>query len=181
VSLREDLNLWTPRLRRYARALCSGTPGRAELADDLVHTALLRILKDETGSLAGDLGIRLYGSVTELHRDHIRRLDLEDGRQSANGDYEPSRHRPVPESWHRAVHPPEGIVAGLASMKLGDREALLLVVLEQCGYGRTTRILKISRVELILRLSRARLVLGKTLGPTGDTRVATRGHLRIVK
>ena len=181
MSLRDDLNLWTPRLRRYARALSSGTPGRIELSDDLVHTALLRVLRDEAAGPLGDLGIRLYGSVTDLHREHVRRMDLEQGRQSANGDYEPARGRTAPESWHRAIAPPEGVVAGLASMKLGDREALLLVALEQCGYGRATRILKISRVELILRLTRARLVLGKALGLAGEGRAATRGHLRVVK
>ena len=182
MGLRDDLHLWTPRLRRYARALCSGTPGRTDLADDLVHAALLRVLKDDSAG-RGDLGVRLYVSVTDLHRDHLRRLDVEHGRQNASGDYESGRGRIVPESWARTAAPaPEGLMAGLSAMKLGDREALLLVVLEQCGYARAARILKISRVELIMRLARARLVLGKALGLAGgDDRGTSRGHLRIVK
>ena len=180
MSLRDDLNLWTPRLRRYARALSSGTPGPIDLGDDLVHTALLRMIKDETASVGVDLGARLYASVTDLHREHVRRVDVEHGRRNASGDYEPARGRASPE-WRRVSAPPDGVVAGLSAMKLQDREALLLVALEQCGYARTTRILKISRTELILRLARARLVLGKALGLPTEVRGAPRGHLRVVK
>ena len=44
VDLRDQLNALTPRLRRYARALATGSPAPSSFADDLVHAALMRTL-----------------------------------------------------------------------------------------------------------------------------------------
>ena len=69
MALRDDLKGLTPRLRRYARALSSGNPAANEVADDLVHATLLRALGARHLGGANDLAVRLFATVTQIHRD----------------------------------------------------------------------------------------------------------------
>ena len=73
MALRDDLNLSAPRLCRYARALVTGQPGPNEIADDLVHSVLLRTWEAGTAlRLTGrDLHLHLYALLTEWHRERL--------------------------------------------------------------------------------------------------------------
>lgn len=150
MSLRDDLNACTPSLRRYARALATGQPGTSSLADDLVQAALVRALGARQIGSSADLSIRLYATVTQLHRD-----SLVAGRQArAAGAGRPTlvSSAPAPEEVVRRTR----LSTGLMSLPLEEREALLLVTLERFDYADAARILRISQAILLARLTAGR-------------------------
>ncbi|MGQ0445437.1 MAG: sigma factor-like helix-turn-helix DNA-binding protein [Beijerinckiaceae bacterium] len=179
VALREELNLCAPRLCRYARALASGQPQPSEIADEIVHAALLRTW--EAGAalrLTGiNLHLHLYTLVTEWHRDklaagrmggkaHLEKENFSTGGLRAAGTL------PIPAS------PLDRFAAAIFALALEEREALLLVVLEGFSYAQAARILKISRTALIMRLMSARAALSETPSRPAKTRPS---YLRVVK
>ncbi len=148
VNVRDELDALTPRLRRYARALATGSPAPCETADDLVHATLMRALG--TRSIGGDLSIRLFATVTQLHRDMaVARTGGVPSRPAivatAAGTPASARH--------------SKLCAGLLSLPLEAREALLLVALEGFEHGDAARILRVSRTVLVRRLTQARSAL----------------------
>ncbi len=157
MSLRDELNALTPRLRRYARALATGGPAHSELADELVRATLMRALGARSVGGANDLAIRLYATITQLHRDMAvvgrSAMAVGVGRpalvSAGGGVTMPSRHTKLS--------------AGLLALPLDHREALLLVTLEGFGHGDAARILRISRGVLIGRLTEARTALDGAL------------------
>ena len=174
VDLRDELNAVTPRLRRYARALTTGSPAACDLADDLVHATLMRALGARY--VGGDLTIRLYATVTQLHRELAcagsSAVAVSAGRPSvvsgtAGGPSE-SRHGKVS--------------AGLLSLPVEQREALLLVTLEGFDHGDASRILRISRAVLLSRLTQARTKLEDALKarPAARASRAAAPYLRLV-
>ena len=176
MTLRDDLNACTPRLRRYARALTTGCPGGSAFADDLVHTALMRALGARQLGPAGDLSVRLFATVTQLFREAAGA-----GRQAqAAGSGRPAL---VAEPFAPTLARQSRLSAGLMSLAIEDREALLLVALEGFDHADAARILRISRGTLLGRLTRARQTLDMHLKsqprqPTPRTRTAP--HLRLV-
>ena len=156
MSLRDDLNACTPSLRRYARALATGQPGSSTLADDLVHAALIRALGARQMGSSADLSVRLYATVTQLHRDSLLA-----GREAcAAGSGRPTlvSSPPAPSVARRTR-----LSAGLMSLPLEEREALLLVTLEGFDYPDAARILRISQATLLSRLTEARRRLDTSL------------------
>ena len=156
MSLRDDLNACTPSLRRYARALATGQPGGSALADDLVQAALVRALGARQIGSSGELAVRLYATVTQLHRDL-----LVAGRQArAAGAGRPTlvSSAPAPDLVRRTR-----LSAGLMSLSLEEREALLLVSLEGFDYADAARILRVSQPVLLARLTDARQRLDTAL------------------
>ena len=174
MSLRDDLNACTPRLRRYARALATGSPGGSVLADDLVHAALIRALGARQIGSAADLSVRLYATVTQLHRD-----SLVVGREMrAAGSGRPTLvSAPLAPALARQTR----LSAGLMSLPLEDREALLLVALEGFDQADAARILRISRQTLVGRLGSARRALGACLEAraSAPARVGQPSHGRV--
>ena len=156
MSLRDDLNACTPSLRRYARALATGQSGGSTLADDLVQAALIRALGARQIGSSADLSVRLYATVTQLHRD-----SLVAGRQArAAGAGRPTlvASAPAPAMARRTR-----LSAGLMSLSLEEREALLLVTLEGFDYPDAARILRISQQMLLARLTDGRRRLDKSM------------------
>ena len=160
MALRDELNLCAPRLRRYARALVAGHPGPSEIADDLVHSILLRTWEAGTAlRLAGPaLHLHLYRLLTECHRESLAAGWFGANALTENGNFHGGRPRaagnlPVPTS------PRDEFAAALLALSLEEREALLLVALEGFSYAQAARILKISRTVLIARLTCARASL----------------------
>ena len=177
MSLRDELNAVTPRLRRYARALATGSPAHSELADELVRATLMRALGARTIGGASDLLIRLYATITQLHREMavVGRSAMAAGAR-----------RPTLVSAVSGVPMPSRnskLSAGLLALPLENREALLLVALEGFEHGEAARILRISRGVLIGRLTQARTSLEASLTrPTSKPAASARNvsYLRLV-
>jgi RNA polymerase sigma-70 factor (ECF subfamily) len=182
VTFRNDLDLYTPRLRRYARGLVAGQPAAAEIADNLVRETLAS--RGQIGLVARwlDLEVGLYALLTRVHRDAARTGSLsawhtiETGNFCAGGVTRPERTA-------GSASPADKISGALHNMALEEREALLLVALEGFSYARSARILKVSRRVLIARLSRARTIFSQYLQASvpmrsGKSRPA---HLRVVR
>lgn len=176
MTLRDDLNGLTPRLRRYARALAGGSPAASVLADDVVHATLMRALGARQTGTASDLAVRLYATVTQLYREAA--LAGREARAAGAGRPALVAHRSnVPASARQTK-----LSAGLLSLPLEDREALLLVALEGFDHGEAARILRISRGVLITRLTQARKALDAHLRtrPIVVSRGRAAPHLRLV-
>lgn len=180
MSLRDELKLLAPRLRRFARALAAGHPGENEGADGLVRAALSRTLEVGGPRRLSDLNIHLYALVVELHHEAAQNSNLSansalENRESQAGGV---RAAEIPPLWSRDALP--GALAGLT---LEEREALALVVIERFSYAQAARILKVSRPILISRLSRARTALGDRLGGATPSKASKPrpSHLRVVK
>jgi RNA polymerase sigma-70 factor (ECF subfamily) len=155
VKLREDLNALTPRLRRYARALMSGDPGGSERADDLVHATLIRALGSRNLGAHSDLVIRLYATLTQMHRGIA-------GGQTGDA---PAAIKPMAFGTRVGMKPASTLVrqskltTSLMSLPLEDREALLLVALENFDHDEAARILHVTKTVLLARLTRARIAM----------------------
>ena len=177
MDLRDELNAITPRLRRYARALTTGNPANSDLADDLVHATLMRALGARYRGGAHDLAIRLYATVTRLNRDVAI---VGRSAKAAGGGRRPALVATTAEVVTTARQ--SKLSAGLLSLPLEDREALLLVALEGFEHGDAARILRISRSMLIGRLTQARTALEAFMRarPAAKPRSRDVPHLRLV-
>ena len=176
MNLRDELNALTPRLRRYARALSTGSPAPCDLADDLVHATLMRGLGSRNLGDAGELAIRLYATITHLHREMASV-----GRSAAAGGAgRPALVTSAPGLPGAARH--TKLSAGLLSLSLENREALLLVALEGFEHGEAARILRVSRNVLVSRLTNARTALDSFMRSRPGAKTPTRDvpHLRLV-
>lgn len=195
VKLREDLNALTPRLRRYARALVSGQPGGSDQADDLVRAALMRALGFRHHGTHADLVVRLYATLILLHRDMVlagetqassgpRAISPGSPALASPGQVLPGSGLSGPAAAPAAVRPGK-LTAALMSLPLEDREALLLVALDNFEHGEAARILRISRTAFLTRLTRARLALETQLlvrpARQHGERDRHQSHLRLVK
>jgi RNA polymerase sigma-70 factor (ECF subfamily) len=168
VNAREDLKLWTPKLRRYAHALLGPSLSANPAADDLVHSTLHRTLKMGAAAFGSDLGFQLYRLLTELHRDNLRASEyLASQPPGGTPIYaeSPLRHGNAGQSSGAVdkivcFEPQrDRLLDALRSLKLDEKEAYLLVVLEEMSYARAARILRISKTALVARLMRARAAL----------------------
>ena len=147
----------TPRLRRYARALATGGPGPSELADDIVQATLVRAMGSRQLSASADRTIRVFATVTQLHRDVSA-----SGRQAIAAVAGRPALATSQIEFASAARPGK-LAAALLSLPLEDREALLLVALEGFDYGDAARILRVPRATLLTRLTQARSALGDLL------------------
>jgi RNA polymerase sigma-70 factor (ECF subfamily) len=181
VTVRDELNLLTPRLRRYARALAQAAPGPSESADELVHATLVRVLDAESLDRKSNLTLTAFALLTQVHRD-----SLQERKSRAAGSVR-NAAASRPSAAHEAPEPPcgggKGLFEGLATLKLDEREALLLVVVEQFTYTQAMHILDISRPSLVARLARARSRLSEALAivPAPNAAQGRVPHLRLVK
>ena len=181
MTLRDELNGLTPRLRRYARALVTGSPASCEVADDLVHATLMRALGARSVGGSSDLAIRLYATITQLHRE----MPALGHSLAVGGAGRPTLVVAGAGATGGSTH--SRLAAGLLGLPLEDREALLLVTLEGFEHGDAARILRVSRSVLIARLTQARSALERSLQPNatqarGSARKPVRDvpYLRVV-
>jgi RNA polymerase sigma-70 factor (ECF subfamily) len=172
------LSLLTPRLRRYARALMAASPAPSDGADELVHATFTRILDCGLSERKSDLIMQVFSLLTQLHREN---LQTPPGRIP---DHTVNNPMHADDGLARAGNPgmlPKGLCAALASLRLDEREALLLVGLEGFSYALAARILHLSRSGLLSRLGRARTRLAEALADAPSAASARRLHLRVVK
>lgn len=182
MALRDDLELYAPRLCRYARALAAGHPVCCETAVDMARTilsqtALAARCPAPTGA---PLKLALYSLLTEWHREKLADklcakvpAERQTSRLAGAGA---AQFPAAPSSCGRCA-------CGLQALAIEEREALLLVVVEGFGYTDAARILKISRAALVARLVRARAALGGESRPIPAGRAAKPrpAYLRLVK
>lgn len=176
-SCQTEVEQLIPALRQVARALVE--KHRADVADDLVHDALEEALRTEHRWSAAEAEIRLFTRLIGANR---MRLRAEERRTlpgiSARGEGSASRQG-------AAAPPARGENGhGLDALTLGDREALLLVVLARLDYPKIADILGVPIGTLVARLTHARDALGTSLwtAPSAMPRAKATGyHLRLVK
>ena len=167
-----------PALRQVARALVERH--RADVADDLVHEALDDALRSEQKWSASEAESRLFTRLVGANRLRLR-AEASERRTlpgvSARGEGSASRQG-------TAAPPARGPNGqGLDALTLGDREALVLVVLARLDYAKVADILGVPIGSLVARLTHARDSLGSSLwtAPSGTPRAKATGHLRLVK
>jgi len=180
VSAKDELVLLTPRLRRYARALTQASPAPCDAADELVHATLLRVLDYGAAERKSDLLLQVFSTLTQLNRENQQE------RAASSGEGLASCIAPGDETILRSGPPlaaPKGLFAALTALKLEEREALFLVVVEGFSYAQAARILHVSRGGLVARLARARSRLSEGLSPDAGVQLPSRRapHLRVVK
>ena len=137
-----------PDLRRYARALT----GDAWAADDLVQDTLERACaRWQLWSAGSDLRAWLFTLMHNLFVDGARRAVRQAGQRVD-----------VDEVANELVAPPSGVEQALDLQRCllrlpeDQREALLLVTLEDLGYEDVARITGVPVGTVMSRLSRAR-------------------------
>jgi RNA polymerase sigma-70 factor (ECF subfamily) len=175
MNVREEIARLTPGLRRYSRALVVAEPDeRAEIADHLVQEAILRALRADWSGRHSSLKIS-HVTINALNRTRLRgrppRADAASPAARPSGQPGPGGDRG------------RGVTRGLDSLAADEREALLLVALEQLDYGQTCEILNVPRPTLISRLARARRALAERVEPTAQDRAkrAQSSYLRVIK
>lgn len=173
VGLREDLTLATPRLRRYARALATGASAPSEFADELVQATLLRALRSRPSGTPKDLIVRLYATLTQLHREACC-----GGLPHAGENAKPRLAAVTPHT--TAVR--ASTSSALMALPSEEREAILLVVVEGFDHEAAARILRIARSVLVGRLAKGRDMLAVSLRTASSRPATARGapHLRLV-
>ena len=162
ACFRQQLLAAVPRLRRYARSLTLD----AATADDLVQTALERALShwhqfdQRRDMLVWLLSIAHNAFLDQRRRDS--RLSFVDPAQ-ADAQQDAQRSDPGADVGLRI-----DLMAALARLPLDQREALLLVSVEQLSYAECAEALGIPIGTVMSRVSRGRVALRALLD--GQTR-----------
>ena len=143
----EQLLIWVPRLRRYARALL----GNREDADDLVQDTLERAwAKSAMWQGVTDMRAWLFGVMHNLHIDGIRRPKLH---TVVLDDDTPEIPVASTQSDRLTVL---DLQAALERLPAEQREIMLLIALEDLSYAEVAAILGIPIGSVMSRLSRGR-------------------------
>ncbi|MBK6632031.1 MAG: sigma-70 family RNA polymerase sigma factor [Betaproteobacteria bacterium] len=162
-----DIAAEIPRLRRYARALT----GNATHADDLVQDTLERALGNWSLWRPGNLRAWLFSIMHNLFVNQVRSLRMVD----FPGD------EALPELPTRATQGDalelRDLARSISQLPAEQREALLLVGLEDLSYADAAKILGVPVGTVMSRLSRGRERLRALLagGELAET------HLKVIK
>jgi RNA polymerase sigma-70 factor, ECF subfamily len=178
VTVRDEVSILALRLRRYARALTHASPAPSDIADELVYATLLHMHDDGLLDRTSDATLTAFALLTQLNRDRLRERRwraVGSTRGTAVG-IDSGQGKPDPDNGRS-----KGLLEGLADLKLEEREALLLVVLEQFSYAQASQILHVSSEGLMSRLARARTTLDGLLAAPPDAMARRGSHLRLVK
>jgi RNA polymerase sigma-70 factor (ECF subfamily) len=172
AAFRQQLLGAIPRLRRYARSLVFDL----QSADDLVQTALERALAHwHQFDQQRDMALWLLSIAHNAHMD-LRR------REARFTVQEPERIEAQLDTQGGAPGTDVGLridlIAALQRLGADQRDALLLVAVEQLSYAEAAEVLRIPVGTVMSRVSRARSVLREWLD--GVERPAANSHLRRV-
>ena len=161
AAFRQQLLAAIPRLRRYARSLVSDASG----ADDLAQTALERALTHwHQFDQRRDILVWLVSITHNAHVDERRRAARMNLVEPTDGEASPHAHL------DRGAADPGAdvglrldLVAALSSLPVEQREALLLVGVEQFSYAECADALAIPLGTVMSRVSRGRAALRERL------------------
>lgn len=164
-----DIAQHIPRLRRYARALV----GDRYRADDLVQDTLERACrKFHLWRQGSDLRAWLFAVMHNVFVNQVRarRLEVEEFEDAAA----------LPTQMERIDL--LDIEKALARLPVEQREVILLVGIEQMGYGEVAKALDVPIGTVMSRLSRARERLRALLSGEPDAAHGANGaNLKVVK
>lgn len=173
-----ELETYVPRLRRYARGLA----GRTGVADDLVQDAILSALRSKGMGRGEALLHRLFAIITDFNRLRLSDLNGHDDYvtdlRGAVVAMRRSGGAQAAGSLPRLPHLPHD---PLAVLSIEEREALLLVAVEDLSYEAAAGIAGISPLALVARLAsaRSRLEAPAAVEPA-VLRATGHRHLRVV-
>ena len=156
-----------PRLRRYARALTRDS----NRADDLVQDTLVRgIAKAHLWQAGTDIRAWLFTIMHNQYVNDIRRtmceqaaVDVEKVASTLVATTDPTASRQLSE-----------LDRALGQLSKGQREVVLLVVLEGMFYDEAAKILRVPIGTVRSRLGRAREALRLLMGIDEQTKSADR-------
>ncbi|UUX96260.1 RNA polymerase sigma factor [Aquabacterium sp. J223] len=149
-----------PRLRRYARTLVYDPAAADDLAQATLERALARWRQFDAGR---DLVVWLLCIAHNLHVDEHRRQSR--WRPLEADEADALAHEPAPPV---DVGLRLDLVAALRRLPDDQREALLLVVVEQMSYAEAAQVLGVAAGTVMSRVSRARAQLRRLLeAPAG--------------
>lgn len=145
----QQLERWSPNLRRYARALTHN----AEQADDLVQDCLERALsRRHLWNEDGNTRAWLFTIMHNIHANETRRR----GNRPASVPIDDrDGHYARPASQHSRIAGME-LAAALAELPAGQRQVILLVALEGMSYGEVAETIGVAQGTVMSRLSRGR-------------------------
>lgn len=171
-AFRQQLLAAIPRVRRYARTLVFDPA----LADDLTQTTLERALSHwHQYDQRRDMVVWLLSIAHNAHLDQRRR----DGRTTT---LQPSELAQAIDRRHPGGDGNLGLrmdlTAALAALGADQRDALLLVSVEQLSYAEAAEVLQVPVGTVMSRVSRARVALRSLL--EGGARAAGGTHLKRV-
>jgi RNA polymerase sigma-70 factor (ECF subfamily) len=161
AAFRQQLLAAIPRLRRYARSLLFD----ASAADDLVQSALERALTHwHQFDQRRDILVWLASIAHNAHIDERRRSVRMSLVEPADAEAPPHAHL---DRWGSDPGTDVGLridlVAALQSLPIEQREALLLVGVEQFSYAECAEALAIPLGTVMSRVSRGRVALRERL------------------
>jgi RNA polymerase sigma-70 factor (ECF subfamily) len=146
VNPRPDLVEHLPRLRRYARALTRDATQADDLVQDTLERALVKLDLWRPGS---DLRAWLFTLMHNLFVNQVR------ANRPQETDLDAAKDISVVGGQMDALALRD-IHSALGRLPVEHREVILLVGLEQFGYGEAARILGIPPGTVMSRLSRGR-------------------------
>ncbi|MDR3410292.1 MAG: sigma-70 family RNA polymerase sigma factor [Formivibrio sp.] len=147
MSFESDLLVWMPQLRRYARALTRDPAW----ADDLVQDTLERALNKWHWHVGSNLRAWLFTLLRNRFIDQLRaHKEIAVADENAPWQYLSATSGEVDGLLLRDLQ------HALYQLALDQREALLLVVVEELSYQEVASILKVPIGTVMSRLARAR-------------------------
>ncbi|MGE0231922.1 MAG: sigma-70 family RNA polymerase sigma factor [Flavobacteriaceae bacterium] len=170
----DEIEACIPALRRYARALTRDV----SLADDLVQDCLERALRKQTlWRPTASVRSWLFSILLNIRRDDLRR----ERRAPAPLPVDTLAAEPATGEAQSARLAAIEVSAAIATLPPDQREALLLVVLEDFSYGEAAAALGIPLGTLMSRIGRAREQLREATERTPPARPTQPARLRTVK
>lgn len=145
----QELERWTPNLRRYARALTR----HAEQADDLVQDCLERALsRRHLWNEDGNTRAWLFTIMHNIHANDTRRRAT---RPASVPIDERDENYASPAAQHSRMAGLE-LMAAMERLPEEQRQAILLVALEGMSYGEVAETVGVAQGTVMSRLSRGR-------------------------
>lgn len=162
-SVRSELPILLPRLRRYAYALCQSSA----LADDLVQSACERALLQSSSWTPGTrLDAWVFRIIRNCWIDGVRRARVQaevEGAEASDMVIDGERHALSRVEFSQ-------IAERVEDLPWEQREVLLLVCVDELSYRETADILNVPIGTVMSRLARARKRLVEAYGHETDVR-----------
>jgi len=148
-SFLQEIERWSPNLRRYARALTRN----AEQADDLVQDCLERALsRRHLWNQEGNTRAWLFTIMHNIHANDTRRRGS--GPVSVQIDDRDGHHTRPAAQYSRMAG--LDMMAALDELPAEQRQVILLVALEGMSYGEVAETVGVAQGTVMSRLSRGR-------------------------
>lgn len=146
VSFEQKLEAEIPALRRYARVLLRD----GERAEDLLQDCLERALSRRHLWRPGSLRSWLFRMMRNLHLNEVRRQQRRPASETIDD------HEPASAATQGLRLEVNRVLAAFGQLPEEQREALLLIAIENLSYREAARVLEVPEGTVVSRVSRAR-------------------------